>query len=521
MTRKSLPALVLAIGLLASFIHPAGAVLPAVGAVSHKNMEWRWNVPGDVASDIEFLERKLPDGSLKRYAIVGEMGHGFDLIDITNPDLPVLTSVFVDPGFNWEGDIQVNPRRNLVIVATESPGVTVGNGTSGGLAIVDISNVANPVIKSHITLTGGAHNVTIIDDQYAYGLLPTTIVDYSDASNPKNLGQVPAICGHDLTVDLNKPGIAYSACPSGQKSLQTVDISNPAQPQIIANVNNSSISIGHQADPSPDSSLIFVTDERGGGLTNETCPGGGLHVYDVSGKYVPGSSLASPKLVGHWFAPFNGAGGVSNNNGNGLWGNCTIHVHNLQSERWLMSVAHYSAGTFVADLTGPTSPAGTGLYHEFTGTAFGGPTTWGNTTGNFLAEGADTWSAKWTRFDDPKYDRYIFTSDITRGLDVFYYSGPMPKKVARLTVDNSTGGAIAGKLDRYAVYTYEGYVHKPLEGKTLRVSVDDRTIRVSTNPDGSFSAPLGLAPGTYQVEVTWLGDSEYQATSITETVAVS
>jgi hypothetical protein len=521
MTRKSLPALVLAIGVLAAFIKPAGAVLPAVGAISHKNMEWKFNWEGDVGSDIEFLERKLPDGSLKRYAIVGLMGHGFNVYDITNPDLPLLTSAFVDPGFNWEGDIQVNPRRNLVIVATESPGVTVGNGTSGGLAIVDVTDIANPVLKSHITLTGGAHNVVIIDDNIAWGLLPTTVVDYSDPAAPKNLGQKPAVCGHDVTVDLNKPGFAYSACPNSTKPLQTLDITDPVNPVVLANVRNTDISIGHQADPSPDSSLIFVTDEEGGGLTNETCPGGGLHVYDVSGKYVPGSSMTNPLLVGHWFAPFTGLG-MEDHTSNGQWGNCTIHVHNLQSERWLMSVAHYSAGTFVADLQNPTVPKGTGLYDEFTGDEFGGPTDWGNTTGNFLPEGADTWSAKWTRFDDPAYDRYIFTSDITRGFDVLHYSGPMPKKVARLAADaTGNGGSISGKLDRYAVYTYQGYVHKPLEGKEITIKVGNQTVTTTTGPDGSFSAPLGLAPGSYTAEVTWAGDADYQATTVTQEVSLS
>jgi hypothetical protein len=517
--RKVLLAIAALIAVLLPSAVPSQAAIPAVGAISHNNMEWKWNVPADVGSDIEFFERKLSDGSLKRYAVVGDMGHGFNIIEITNPDLPLIVGAFVDPGFNWEADIQVNPRRNLVLLATDNLGSTVdhGGGTEGiGVDIVDITDVTNPTLLSHFEGVEGAHNVTIINDQYFYTLLPTYIIDYSDPRNPKNLGQAPQICGHDLTVDQNNQTIAYSACPTSGNNLQIVDISDPAHPVVIKNVHDAKVSIGHQADPAPDSSFVVLTDERGGGLTNETCPGGGAHVYDISGKYVPGASLSNPKEMGHWFAPFYSP---TDPTAQRQWGNCTIHVLTFQAERFLMSVAHYSAGTWVADMQFPTKTTG-GLYQEFQGTTYGGPTSWGNTVGNFLPEGANTWSSKWTRFDDPKFDRYVFTQDITRGMDVFYYTGPMPKKVARLRIDpQESGGAVTGTLDRYAVLTYLGWVNKPLANVVVTVTANGQTVGATTGPDGTFSASLGLTSGSVQVTVAWPGDDQYQAASLTQTVS--
>lgn len=115
----------------------------------------------------------------------------------------------------------------------------------------------------------------------------------------------------------------------------------------------------------------------------------------------------------------------------------------------------------------------------------------------------------------------MFTSDITRGFDVFKYTGPLSKKMARLKVNAaSTGGAVTGKLDRYAVYTYQGSVNKPLPaGQQLSISVDGAApVTVSTAADGTFSLAAGLAAGTHSVAVTWAGDTNYDPASVTQAV---
>lgn len=503
----------------------AQAVIPGAGVISKKNIEWRWNNPQLVGSDIEFFERKLADGTLKRYAIPGAIGHGFQIVDITDPARPLPAGAFVDPGANYQGDTQVNPRRNIAVIATDgAPAATVGHGgVAAGATIVDISNVQSPTLLSTVRNIGGAHNTTIVDDRYIYTALPTRIIDYSDPRSPQLLpaNRASFICGHDLTVDPNNPDRLYSACSSGNR-WQIVDIADPANPTLIADVRDTSISIPHQADPAPDSSFVVVTDERGGGVTNEMAPGGGAHIYDISGKYIPGASETNPKKMGLYFAPFNGVS--ANGDQAGAWGNVTMHVMTFQAERFLLSTAWYSMGSWVADMQDPTNEAANGqLYDEWDGNQFAGNngTTWGNTQGNLILEGDDTWSTKWTRFDDPVFDRYLFTNGLTRGMDTLFYTGALPKKVARLAVDpEATDGALRGKLDRYAVWTYEGWVNKPLAGKAVALTVDGQSAGTATTAaDGSFELNVpGLRAGEHEVTARWAGDGTYQPAEATETV---
>lgn len=515
--------------LLFSFVPAASASVP----IDAKNMSWVFGLPQAVGSDIEFLEREEDDGSLSRYAIVGNIGGGFQIIDITDPASPTPVGFHASP-HGWQGDIQANPRRDIVVFATDLNGSLAHEGSSG-IELVDISDVSSPQRLSVVSDIGGSHNSTIIDDQYIYTALPTHIVDYSDPANPVDLGlaemtdpanpegaRIP-ICGHDITLDPNKPDRIYSAC-SGNQTWQLIDVSDPAAPRLVSQVRDTRLQIPHQADPAPDSSFVVVTDERGGGLSHTRCPGGGAHIYDISGKYTEPNEMgpaseANPIKMGIWFAPFTGTGSGGNA---GQWGNCTMHNMTFQSERFLLSTGWYSAGAWVTDLQAATVAEG-GEYEEYAGTdpAVPGTTTWGNTQGNILLAGDEVWSTKWTRFDDETFDRFAFNSGMTRGFDVLSYDGALPKKVARLAVgDTATDGVLTGKLDRYAVWTFEGWVNKPLTGETVTVTVDGADAGTAvTADDGTFEVSLAdLEPGTYTVTVTWGGIENYQPNSVSQTV---
>lgn len=508
----------LAAGIVIAAAVPSSAVIPGVGVIHKKNLEWVWNAPQAVGSDIEFYEEKLADGTINRYAITGSMGNGFNIYNINDPALPILTGTYVTPGLIWQGDVQVNPKRKIVVQSVQSPGISVALGGQG-IEIVDISDPTAPV---RLGLVSGlsAHNSTIISDEAIY-VSDKTVVDYSNASNPVNKGKINGFCGiHDITLDPNQD-VAYFACPS--RTIDIWDVSDPFAPTLLSRTNDNGIATAHEADPNPDSSLLFVTDERGGGLTNVNAPGGGLHVYDISGKHSEPdadgpASLTNPIKVGFYNVPFNGTG--ASDSQAGPWGNVTSHVMTFQPERHLLSIGWYTMGSWIADLQYPTN--NTGPYQEWSGNQFGnGPTTWGNTQAGIILEGDEVWSTKWTQFDDPAYDRYVYTNGLTRGMDVLRYSGSMPQKVARLTVDGAaTGGAVTGVLDRYAVWTYEGWVNKPLAGKTVKVKVDGGpSATATTADDGSFSADLGLAAGSHDVTVTWTDVSGvYQTASQTLTV---
>jgi hypothetical protein len=220
-------------------------------------------------------------------------------------------------------------------------------------------------------------------------------------------------------------------------------IPNNIEPGGAGNVHN--VTISHQADTTADGKILIISDERGGGLTETGCNTGaggvigGLHFFalkELSG--VPqskGASPANPKKLGDYFTP------------NPLMSSdplqpfldvaprveraCTIHVFRPGGNgsaspgaiqggyggvsglgpRELTS-AHYGAGTWHIDISGPASSTD--------GVAEDPKTTWGNTLGWIVMPGADTWASK-------EYKGHIYATDMVRGLDVFRFadcSGP-------------------------------------------------------------------------------------------------
>ena len=207
------------------------------------------------------------------------------------------------------------------------------------------------------------------------------------------------------------------------------------------------VSISHQADTTSDGAILVVSDERGGGLSENGCntdPGtgviGGLHFFAL--QPIPGqpltnaASLTNPIHLGDYFTP---APLLSQDPLAGplaalrIERGCTIHVfrwggngsnspgpldpdHDGVSRLPVRQAtsAHYGAGTWWFDISGPSSNAD-GITED-------PRSTWGNTRGWVVMPGADTWSAK-------EYKGHIFAADMVRGFDVFKFSGAAPTNV--------------------------------------------------------------------------------------------
>ena len=199
-----------------------------------------------------------------------------------------------------------------------------------------------------------------------------------------------------------------------------------------------------------------------------------------------------------------------------------MHSWQSQTERMVGLVGMYQGGTWVLDFSSATQPGG--AYTEWDANAAGrGKTTWGNTLGHNRDATDYVNATQWLPFDlaNPADERMVFTNGSVRGLDTYDYTGTLPKKMSRLNVNASApGGVISGKLDRYAVLTYQGWVNKPLAEKTVDVTAGGTTVQVTTAADGSFSANLGLGAGSHQVTVSWAGDDRFAAESRTGTVTV-
>ena len=531
--RPYLPALMLLLAVQLSG-GPASAQIPSSGAVSHHNVHSEGNVANLGGNAMDYFERRLPDGSFKRYAVAAAHGNGFDIVDVTDPLSPETVSRYATPGINYHPWVQVNGPRNIVAISIEEvagpvPNGSVAHGGSNGVEFVDITDVASPTRLGVASGLQGPHTIRMIGPNHIYTTLPTFIIDYTNPSQPINLGQksVPGmglLCGHEFAPDQNIPNRTYVGICGAVGKWAILDTSDPASPQLIHEHRDLDVDYAHEVFPAPDSSFVGVGDFRSGpagGQSYSRCPGGGIHFYDISGKYVPGASPTNPQKMGVWFAPFTGAAELApipaTTNPN--WSPCNLHSLQFHPERLMVVVGLYMGGSWVLDPTAATAPEGEYQeYAENPGRGLG-PTTWGNTKGNYVAEGDMVNAAQWLPFDVPVAKDHYYTNGLFRGLDVLHYEGTMPKKIARLRVDASaTGGVVSGVLDRYAVLTHEGWVNKPLAGKTVEIRSGGTTLTATTAADGSFSANLGLSGGS-QVTVTWAGDEDFGTASLTRQVS--
>ncbi len=425
-------ALALLLALLVSLAAaPAlAALLPTAPPEGEDVQHWHQS-PDLVGTDLEFLER---DG--RTYAFVASLGVGFKIFDITDRTNPTLVGAYASPGY--QNDIQV--QGNLAILSSDLPPypgdphhpVCEGCGVFEGLELVDISNLALPTKLSDLSIHGGAHNATLVDHTVYVSNVSARamdIVDVTDRRSPRIIARVaeearcatsPYPCQviapgeadwrpHDITA-LTQPDKGHRLYVGAVEGTFILDVNDPGKVRLVAKIPNgdstasyANIEIAHQADPTPDGRLLVVSDERGGGVTEVGCPGGGLHVYDIT-------SEANPKKLGVYFVPDTHA-----------HGNCTAHVFRFLPDRNVLVIAWYAAGSWVVDMAGPPGDG------ELDNSAAkpGQTTTWGRTLGYAVMPGADTWAAKAPGIT-PGGQLFFYTDDMVRGMDVFEFVGALP-----------------------------------------------------------------------------------------------
>lgn len=545
---------VLALGALAGPAVAHNSGLPAA-PLDSRNLEFHNNVPTAVGNSMAPFERRQSDGSLRRYLVVANVGNGFDIVDITDPHEPTTVGRYLlggptsDPqnallnsslGNNWHAWVDVNPRRNIVVLSVEKMQAAAGGtitlrheGRIGGVTFVDITDVTNPVHISdfwHSDLNSGPHTVRMIGDNCVYTSLNTVIINYTNALAPTHTFS-PSFQGHEFYEDPNIPHRAYMGLTGGGAGFRIIDTTDCLKPTTIVQKNDPSITAAHEVYPAPDSSYVGIADFTSGQVDLE-CPGGGIHFYDISGKYVAGASLTSPRKMGVYYAPFNGAGQTVHVTGEteANYASCTMHSWQMQLERQIALGGLYAGGTWVLDPSHATLPGG--LYTEWQEPAAVPPvqnppaprkTTWGNTLANNRDALDYVNATQWWPFESDSatedLTKQVFVNGWARGLDTYTFTGTLPKKLSRLAVNASAaGGVVTGVLDRYAILTFTGFANKPLAGKELTVSAGGTSVTVTTGADGSFSADLGLAAGSHAVTVTWAGDDLFATNSAAKTV---
>jgi hypothetical protein len=386
-------------------------------------------------SDIEFARLGGRD-----YAFAGTLRQGMQVVDITDPESPSPTGHYACP-IN-QGDVQVFPQGARVLatytadsridsaVGWESSQCVVEarqrgfdvQGTDLGTFLVDVTDPASPSTVSWMPERAGSHNMTVHPSgNYLYNSnsdLVTartspyvTIFDISRPDAPVEVRKfvlpfVPTSLGseaHDVTFNADGSR-AYVAALS---QTLVVDTRDPANPTLISQIVDPAIQVVHQSDPvtmtdrfGRDRDLLVITDERAGAAASAECPGGGLHVYDITDE-------AQPRKMGAWFIDEIGPqdGSV-----------CTSHVVRIHEEQQLLTVAWYTKGVRVLDISGLADFQGSPLAVAF-GDGIGM-----TEVGSYSFADSDTWSFKTNKIaTDGSF--YGYGNDMSRGLDVFRFDG--------------------------------------------------------------------------------------------------
>ncbi|MFC7343073.1 LVIVD repeat-containing protein [Saccharopolyspora griseoalba] len=423
-----------------ALIAPSSAAQPPGDDVQHSNnVQPVANVPrqGPLAesthSDLAFF---------KNYAFQGSYD-GFTVYDISNPRKPETVTQVACPG--GQGDVSVSPDGNLLFMSVDyartddtcqsEQGSYQDPNSWEGMRIFDISDKANPKYVKGIKTNCGSHTHTMVpgksgDDLYLYvssynpdPAFPNcqpphdsiSIIDVP-AGDPAGAevvaepvlfpdGGAPGTAGcHDITVFPNKD-LAGGAC-MGDGAL--IDISDRVKPKVITTVEDPNFAFYHSATFTNDGKSVLFTDELGGGgaptCNEQTGPTHGADaIYNITGSgadrklefqsyyKIPRHQADTENCVAH--------------NGNLI----PIPGRNVYVQSW------YQGGVSFFDFTDKTAPKEIGYFDR------------GPVDENNLVLGG-SWSAYY-------YNGYVYSSDITRGLDVMKISGPGMGQAEQVKLD--------------------------------------------------------------------------------------
>ncbi|HLG01074.1 MAG TPA: hypothetical protein VI916_11410 [Acidimicrobiia bacterium] len=423
-------------------------------------------VPPQGGSDLETttLIADVGNGAESRdFVVSGAYRNGLQLIDVTDPENPVIAQTF---GCGMaQGDVQIFSRAGRTyalfgqddisghalyttkcfqdalaiygIGTPQSPG-DVDAIEGYGTLIIDITNPYDSTSANRVRTVGwarewdGSHNTTIDPTgNYIYNsnqdLIPKTplggqaiyrmeVFDIQNLANPIKVAEVPFSMGagpHDVTfsADGNR---AYVAALTHTVVLDTT---NKAAPTVIGVIEDPAITIHHQADPIDIDGRRFlvISDELAGVIEGlAACPGGGLHIYDVTGDLEK-----TPLKVGFFAIPQ-----VAPPLQDHL--RCTAHVFRAYPEQGIMTIAWYGAGVRVLDISN-LAGVSVGLDPNLTGSLGAGI----KELGSFYFPqtetqvGSQTWAAKIHEFEADG-SAYIFANDLDRGFDVYHYDAGAP-----------------------------------------------------------------------------------------------
>ena len=389
---------------------------------------------------------------LGQYVFQGNY-NGFQVWDASDPRRPELVTRYVCPAS--QSDVSVY--RNLLFVSGEGLGGRIDCGMQGvpdpvspdrlrGIRIFDISNILEPEYVANVQTCRGSHTHTLVTDPrdsanvYVYvsgastvrspeelpgcsdlspeedpnsalfrievirvpladpaqarivttprifsglGPEPRRVDPESSSRESETVRTGPTQC-HDITT-YPEAGLAGGAC-RGYGLL--LDISDVANPRRLDEAADSNFAFWHSATFSNDGDMVLFTDEWGGGR-GARCRATDRYEWGANAIF----TIEDTRLRFRSYYKMPAAQTATEN--------CVAHNGSLIPipDRDVMVQAWYQGGVSIFDWTDPEKPVEIAYFDR-------GPLS----TTELLTGGA--WSSYW-------YNGYIYSSEITRGLDVF------------------------------------------------------------------------------------------------------
>jgi hypothetical protein len=397
--------------------------LPPTALAPRENVEY-------VGGDNGFTGGHVAVESGRLY--LGSYGNGMRVYDVSSPADPVLLGKWT-PGLRADAppDAAVIGGRHIAVLngTRRTHGALPPDARTDRTEFLDMTDPASPKLLWTFgpdQVDGESHNGDIVDARRlwlpsggvgAQGLRiydlsplvgtpagapanvfrgnPTALWEASPFRNGKPVG-APFTHTHDIEVYIDYPVeglgrrdvalLAEGGNYTGNGdtgSVFVIDVTDPRNPVVLLRwlheqgADHHPIRYHHEAQLlASDPSVMLVTDED---LHSGCGAAGGITAVRLS------PSLTSATELSEWFVPFGTPAPV-----------CSVHVFSSQGP--LVFLGSYNAGLQVVDYSDPANP---------------------RQVGHFIAEGATSWGAL-------SHDGHVFVGDMSRGLDVFRYTGPRP-----------------------------------------------------------------------------------------------
>jgi hypothetical protein len=422
---------------------------------------------GARATDSDFLEFTIPEdwtpptaqeaggvampahlvpqpGETRVFNLMGTYNNGMHITDITVPEEAGVVSrwdcgILQADVFVFEQTDDAGEVRSYAAYTLDATANVVGDSECAqtladrgervrgkGTFIADVTDPYRPETVSFLQMRKGSHQTTVHPGgDYVYNSAAVVgvdaqnigtieVYDVSDPHNPELVDELRLETGldsHDMTFSDDGERLFVAALTHSF----VIDTSDPANPSVISRIFDPAINIHHDAHrvtvgtPAGERDFLLLGDELGGATPAGFCPGGGIHVYDITGPLE-----AAPVKVGAFFIPEIRAtpvdpGGVRT---------CTAHVIQPLEGTTLLSVAWYNAGVRILDYSGLADLGAAGVSVGAAGQTL---TPGIQEVGHSRFANSNVWSAKVHEVaEDGSF--YIYGGDTARHLDIWKFS---------------------------------------------------------------------------------------------------